>query len=303
MPHADPEKPKVVAVVGPTASGKTSLSITIAQHCNGEVISADSRQVYRGLDIGTGKVTPTEMAGVPHHLIDIVEPDVIYTAADFTRDATMALDDILARERQPIVAGGSFFYLELLRGRMQAAPVPPNEALRAKLADYSTDALYTQLEQADPRRARSIDPHNRRRLIRALEIVAELGAVPPAPSTDSPYHWLLIGLTREPAELRERFRARIRSWLEAGFAAEVERLQASGVSNARLEEFGFEYTLMQRHLTGELDEAALIERFVEQNWQYAKRQFTWLKRDESIHWFHPTATDAILSTVTDWLAD
>ena len=127
------KKHKVIAIVGPTASGKTSLSIEIAKKFNGEVISADSRQVYRGMDLGTGKVTAKEMDGIPHHLLDVADPMDIYTGVDFKRDATIALEKIIAQKHTPIVAGGTFFYLELLRGSMQAAPVEPNPAYRKTL--------------------------------------------------------------------------------------------------------------------------------------------------------------------------
>ena len=296
-------RPKVVAVVGPTASGKTSLAITLAQHCSGEVVSADSRQVYRGLDIGTGKVTAEEMQGIPHHLIDIADPHTIYTAADFERDAHAAITAILTRDRTPIVAGGSFFYLELLRGRMRPAPVPPNETLRAELANHSTEELFAQLQAADPQRAATIDPHNRRRLIRSLEIIAALGKVPPATPIASPYQWCLIGLHREPEELRARFRSRITDWLARGFAEEVRQLEAGGITPSRFEELGFEYSLMRQHLAGELSETALVDTFVAQNWQYAKRQYTWLKRDPAIQWFTPDQQSAIISTVEAFLAD
>ena len=187
-------KPKVIAIVGPTASGKTSLSIALAQQFTGEIISADSRQVYQGLDIGSGKVTPDEMAGIPHHLLDIADPMTVYTGIDFVQDAEKALADILKREHTPIVVGGTFFYLDLLRGKVQAAPVLPNQAFRDSLEDLSNATLLKKLYAKDIDRAEKIDPHNRRRLVRALEITEALGTVPKPAETESPYEWLIIGI-------------------------------------------------------------------------------------------------------------
>lgn len=293
---------KVVAIVGPTASGKTSLSIKLAKKFAGEVISADSRQVYRGMDIGTGKITPAEMDGVPHHLIDIVDPEIVYTAADFARDGAAAIKNILDRGHTPIIAGGTFFYLDLLQGKQQAAPVEPDETFRNSLRDLSNTSLHEELYAKDPMRAAGIDPHNRRRLIRALEIVHTLGSVPPLTPATSPYQWLLIGLQVPKDALRAAFRERIVAWLQCGFATETATVRAK-VSPGRFAELGFEYTLMAEHLDGHLTEDELIERFVQKNWQYAKRQLTWLQRDAEIEWFLPEDRSAIFRRVTNFLSD
>ncbi|MFT5831955.1 MAG: tRNA dimethylallyltransferase [Candidatus Paceibacteria bacterium] len=294
-------KPKIIAIVGPTAAGKTSLSITIAKHVHGEVISADSRQVYEGMDIGTSKVTEAEMDGVSHHLLDIAKPMEVYTAADFTRDANRAIADITSRGKTPIIAGGTFFYLDLLRGKMQAAPVEPDQELRTKLEKYSNEELLQLLETKDARRASAVDPHNRRRLIRSLEIIETLGSVPPVVPVESDYDWLIFGVTREKEELRERFRTRAALWLTDGFQNEVERLLEEGVTRARFQEMGFEYTLMLQLIDKELTETEFVDRFEEKNWQYAKRQLTWLRKDNSIIWVEPSDTDSILESVDNFL--
>ena len=299
------EKPTVLAVVGPTASGKTDLAVTLAEAYNGEVISADSRQVYRGLDIGTAKVTQEEKRGIPHHLIDIVDINTIYTGQDFVRDASQAIADITSRGKLPIIAGGTFFYLELLRGTMQAAPVPPNYQLRAELAEQNTTELYTELKKRSPNRALRIDPQNRRRIIRALEITAALGRVPQANTTaESPYEMFMIALSVEKESLRNRFQDRAAAWLKQGFQTEVEGLLEQGISRQRLEEIGFEYTLMLSYLDKEISKVEFTQRFVEKNWQYAKRQLTWLKRDVSIHWVDPLApleVTALKTAIGAWL--
>jgi tRNA dimethylallyltransferase len=294
-------KPKIIAIVGPTAAGKTSLSITIAKHVHGEVISADSRQVYEGMDIGTSKVTEAEMDGVSHHLLDIAKPMEVYTAADFTRDANRAIADITSRGKTPIIAGGTFFYLDLLRGKMQAAPVEPDQELRTKLEKYSNEELLQLLETKDARRASAVDPHNRRRLIRSLEIIETLGSVPPVVPVESDYDWLIFGVTREKEELRERFRTRAALWLTDGFQNEVERLLEEGVTRARFQEMGFEYTLMLQLIDKELTEAEFIDRFEEKNWQYAKRQLSWLRKDDAIIWVDPSDTNSILESVDNFL--
>lgn len=286
--------PKVLAVVGPTASGKTSLAITLAQHCNGEVISADSRQVYRGLDIGTAKATKEEMQGVPHHLLDIVDIDAVYSAKDFVRDAAAAIADITSRGKVPIIAGGTFFYLDILRGKMQVAPVAPNPELRANLETKTTAELLQILETKSKARAANIDTNNRRRLIRSLEILDALGEIPPVTETASPYDMLMLGIDRPREELRDRYLTRAKWWLTGGLREETEQLLRSGVSRTRLQEIGFEYTLMLNLIDGNINEAEYLEQCVQKNWQYAKRQLTWLKRDPDITWYsQDQSADAI----------
>ena len=279
------QKLKIIVIVGPTASGKSGLAVEIAKQYNGEVISADSRQVYRDLNVGTAKITKDEMEGVPHYLLDVAEPQETYTAADFLRDGRQAIADIIARGKVPIIAGGTFFYVDSLLGRVNHPNVPPNEVLRAELEQLNNKALLERLAADDEARAAAIDPHNRRRLIRALEIVNTLGSVPPPRAPTEPYDILTIGIITNPETLRARFRKRAAGWIQGSFREEVERLLRAGLSHERLHEIGFEYQLMLEHLDGTLDESAFIQRFIEKNWQYAKRQLTWLKRDTTIQWF------------------
>jgi tRNA dimethylallyltransferase len=295
-------KPKIIVIVGPTGSGKTSLSLLLAQQFSGEVINADSRQVYKGLDIGTEKITQDEMDIVPHHLIDIVDVKDVYTAADFKKDAEKAIAEITARGNLPIIAGGTFFYIDTLLGKMGAAPVPPNPELRAVLETRSTEELFAELTKKDVRRAESIDPHNRRRLIRALEIIDTLASVPIATiPIDCPYDALIIGLDVDPVELRRKLRARAEQALSKGLIEETKNLLAQGVSKDRLLEIGHEYRLVLAYLDREITEDELIQKCEEKNWQYAKRQKMWLKRDNTIEWFLPEDTTAILSRVTKFL--
>lgn len=277
-------KPKIIAIVGPTASGKTSLSIDLAKHFNGEVISADSRQVYRGLDIGSGKVTLAEMDGIPHHLIDVADPDYRYSAADFLRDAKAATADIINRGKLPIIAGGTFFYLDLLRGKMQTAAVKPNLELQVELEKLSTVELVAKLKEVDPKRAESVDPNNRRRLIRSLEIISVLGQVPETIETSSDYDWLILGIDIEREKLNERIKTRLEDRLKNGLKEEVENLLASGLDPQRLDDFGLEYRYLKHNLNKELDYDEMTTQLFAKLRQFAKRQSTWLKRDEEIIW-------------------
>ncbi len=295
-------KQKIIAIVGPTAVGKTALSIALAHHFNGEIISADSRQVYRGLDLGTGKVTKEEMQGIPHHLLDVADPREQYTVHQFTADAKHALHTIIKNDHQPIIVGGSFMYLDTFLGRISLPEVPMNNELRQELSSYAATELYERLKRLDPARSETIDPDNPRRLIRAIEVATALGAVPRTKVT-SPYDVLLIGLTLPFEVLEERIKTRLITRLEAGMVAEVERCIAEGVLHERLETLGLEYRYLSRYLRGLMTKDALVTELGTKIRQYAKRQLTWLKRDTDIQWFSPDDTEAIFSTVTAFLRD
>lgn len=298
------EKPKVIAIVGPTASGKTALGIELALHIGGEVISADSRQVYRGLDIGTGKITKEETRDIQHHLIDIVAVQYTYTATDFAHDAAVAIDDIRTRDKTPIIVGGTFFYLDVLRGRRSPAPVPPNPTLRTELEQVATTELFNRLAIAAPERVATIDPHNRRRLIRALEIHAALGFIPNVTisNPDSLYDWCILGLTVPSETLRANFQRRANDWLARGLLEESAWL-LNQVGPERLTEFGFEYQLAEALRTSAIDKDTFLTQFEQKNWQYAKRQLTWLKRDDAVEWFAPENQLAILKRATTFLTE
>ena len=279
------QTPNVVVIVGPTASGKSGLAVELAQQFDGEVISADSRQVYRGLDIGTAKITPEEMQGVPHHLLDVVEPHVTYTAADFVRDGRQAIAHISARGKLPIIAGGTFFYIDSLLGRVSYPEVPPNEALRKELEQLDTATLLEQLTAVDEARATAIDPHNRRRLIRALEIADALGSIPPPRAPQETYDVLTIGIKTSPESLRQTIRQRLRTRIEHGLIEEVQRLLDAGLSPERLDELGLEYRYVTSYLQDLITKEEMLETLATKINQYAKRQRTWLKRDPTIQWF------------------
>ena len=278
-------KPKILVIVGPTASGKTSLSIELAKKFNGEVISADSRQVYRGMDIGTAKVTEEEMDGVPHHLLDVADPKEVYNASDFKRDASVAIADILARGKLPIVCGGTFFYIDALLETVSLPEVEPDHELRAELEEKSAAELLTILEALDPIRASNIEKDNKRRLVRAIEIAKTLGHIPPQREKDSPYDALKIGIQVDMSTHGEIIRDRLEQRFAAGMVDEVRRLLEDGITHDRLDNFGLEYRYISRYLQGELDYDAMVQELSVKSRQFAKRQMTWLKRDNEIKWF------------------
>ena len=296
-------KPKVVSIVGPTASGKTSLSIAVAKAVKGEVISADSRQVYKGLDIGSGKITAEEMAGIPHHLLSIAEPSQVYTGMDFVEDATSAINQIVERNHLPIIVGGTFFYTELLRGTMSAAPVPINQTLREELEKLSDEELFLRIKNTDQARAETIDSKNRRRMIRSLEIIDTLGAVPSVENKESDYDWLTIGISISKEDLHQNIHKRLHQRFEDGMVDEVKDLLEKGINHERLESFGLEYRYISRYLRGLITYEEMVTELETKIRQFAKRQMTWLKRDKTIEWFKSSEQEKVIERVQKFLSE
>ena len=277
------EGPLILAIVGPTATGKSDLGVLISKRFEGEIISADSRQVYRGLDIGSGKITTREMKGIPHHLLDICNPKRAYSVAHFQRDGRKAIRHILARGKLPIVVGGTGFYVDALLTDMTLPNVKPDFALRKQLAKLSAGELYKKLTELDPRRAQDIDRNNPVRLVRAIEIATLYGPVAPI-MTSSPYDVLYIGLRADAAVLKERIALRLRKRIKAGMLAEFARLHEEGLSWKRMEELGLEYRYGARLLQKEMSREEFMTQLTSEIYKYAKRQMTWFKRNKDIHW-------------------
>src|SRR3989344_5799841 len=252
--------PKIIVVLGPTATGKSDLAVTIAKKFNGEIISADSRQVYTGLDIGTGKVTRREMQGVPHHLLDVVSPKKQYTPAQWKNAAERVAQDIIAQGKLPIICGGTGQYIDALVYNISFPEVPPDKKLRARLEKLSSEKLFAMLKKLEPIRAENIDAKDPRRLIRAIEIATALGHVPHLETgRPSDYDMLFIGLDMDDEMLRARIKARLLARLRQGMVAEAKRLYAQGVSWKRMEEFGLEYRYLSQYLCGKISRAELVE--------------------------------------------
>ncbi len=276
---------QILCIIGPTASGKSSRAVEEALVRNGEIISVDSRQVYRGLDIGTEKITPEKMCGIPHHLIDIRNPKENYSAGDFVADATRLIKDISARGKLPILVGGTHFYFHALLHGLPMG-IDANPLLREELETLSAEELYARVRLADARRAAELDSKNRRRLIRALEIIVSLGTVPPRSLTATSFgtrlnlvkyvvEWIVIDPPKE--ELSARIDARLESALARGLIDEVRRVREA-VGDTRLNELGLEYKIVGEFLRGERTEASLLPALSAKLWQYARRQKAWLRK-------------------------
>ena len=294
MPTEPPVLPAIVVIVGPTAAGKTALSIELAVALGGEIVSADSRQIYRGMDIGAAKATPAEQARVPHHLLDIVTPDQILSVTEYQQLAYAALDAILARGRLPFLVGGTGQYIHAVTEGWNIPAVAPQEALRASLlaeaAQGGSVALHERLAALDPLAAARIDHRNVRRVIRALEVclvtgrpISELQR-----KTPPPYRIFQIGVSRPRPELFARVDARVDRMLADGLVAEVARLLAAGYGLDLPAMSGIGYRQIGQYLQGQLslDEAvALIKK---QTRRFIHQQGTWFRLDDpAIRWFDP----------------
>lgn len=276
---------KVSVVVGPTASGKSALAITLAKKHGGEVISADSRQIYKGMDIGTGKVTKKEMQGVPHHLLSVVSPKKQYSVERYKKEATKALQEILSRGKTPIICGGTGFYVDALVRGTTLPSVPPNKELRKRLEKLSTEKLFALLKKKDPARAKTIDAKNPRRLIRALEIAEALGTVPKQKDAPLPnIHFEWIGIDLPDVTLKKKIHARLMERMKKGMVAEVKKLHSQGLSWKRLESFGLEYKWIAHYLQEKIEKKEMLEKLELDIWHYAKRQRTWFKKNKEIRW-------------------
>ena len=273
---------KIVVIVGPTTSGKSDLGIFLAKKFGGEIISADSRQVYRGLDIGTGKVTKKEQKMVRHHLLDVANPKKVFTVSDFKKLAQRVICEIARRNRLPLIVGGTGFYIDALVRNIVVPEVPPNKKLRAKLAKQSAEHLFSRLFILDPRRAKTIDPKNKRRLVRALEIVLTTGKPVPKIVSSIKYQVLWLGL--KPKDPEKRIGKRLDIRLRLGMVREVKKLLNSGVSHKRLQELGLEYGWISRYLRGKIEYKEMKEGLLRDIIKYSKRQMTWFKRNKETHW-------------------
>ncbi len=274
---------KVIVIVGPTASGKSDLAVHLAKQIGGEIISADSRQVYKGLNIGSGKITQKEMGGVRHHMLDVANPRKVYSVEQYAKEAKKAVAEIIARKRVPIIAGGTGFYIEALIEGTSLPEVPPDKALREKLAKKTTEQLFTMLSKLDKTRAKSVDKKNRVRLIRAIEIAEKLGKVPKRKSKKN-FDAYYIGVATNTEMLKAKIAKRLKARMKAGMLAEAKLLHKQGLSWKRMRELGLEYRFMAEYLTGKMSKQEMLEKLEIAINQYAKRQMTWFKRNKEIQW-------------------
>lgn len=286
--------PKILVIVGPTASGKTRMAVELAQRHNGEVISADSMQIYRTMDIGTAKPTKEEMGGIPHHMIDVADPEEDFSVARYVEMAARCVDDVLERGKLPIVAGGTGLYIDSLLSGRTFAPFSPDSALRGELerelAEKGGQAMLEALAQVDPEAAQRLHPNDHKRIIRALEVYRSTGktitqhnretqAIPPR------YDALTIGLAFQDRQaMWRRIDQRVDEMVAAGLEDEVRRLLTSGISPKCTAMQAIGYKEFTQALSGEMtwQEAADVVKL--RSRQYAKRQLTWFGRNPNTRW-------------------
>lgn len=285
------QRPPLITLLGPTAAGKTSLSLALAERFDGEIVSADSRLIYRGMDIGTAKPTAAEQARVPHHLLDVTTPDRPLTLAEYQRLAYAAIDDIHRRGRLPFLVGGSALYVRAVTEGLRIPEVPPNPALRGELEAFAAAeghaALHRRLAELDPVGAEQIDGRNVRRVVRALEIVLETGQPKSAleGAEPPPYRILTIGLEVEREILHARIVERVRQMIDAGLAEETARLLAAGYPPNLPALSSLGYREMGQHLRGELTLDEAVERIGIETNRFVRHQSTWFRRMEGVRWF------------------
>lgn len=284
---------KIIVIAGPTASGKSELAVNIAKKIGGEIISADSRQIYRGLTIGTGKVTGRWRTigneklflykGVIHHCIDFVSPRRQFSAAEYQECAREAIRAITARGHVPIIAGGTGFWIEAVVYELALPEVKPNKRLRKSLEKKNTAELFRILARLDSRRAEEIDPQNPRRLIRAIEIATALGHVPRI-RKKAPYAVLWLAPEIDPATLMRTIAKRLDARITHGMIKEARALRRDGLPWKRFYELGLEYKYMAQYLQGQLSQNNMREELLRAIKHYARRQMTWFARVREMHW-------------------
>ena len=278
--------PALVVIEGTNASGKSGLAVELAARFHGEIVSADSRQVFRGLDLGSGKIAPEEMKGVPHHLIDVAEPGTFFSMHDFQRLAYAAIEDIRGRGRVPFLAGGTGLYVASVTEGYVMSDRTPDLNYRAALETHTTPELCDMLRAARP--DIEIDWNNRNRVMRVLEKLHDGDDF--TARSQPRYDCLKLGVTWERSVLRERIDERLMRRVKAGMIDEVKGLIDSGVSVEFLMKLGLEYRFITQYLTGEIkSENEMLELLATAIKQFAKRQMIWFRRDKAIHWLDMTA--------------
>lgn len=305
------DKIKIIVVVGPTASGKTSLAVNLAKRLGGEVVSADSMQVYKGMDIATAKPSEKEMSGVPHHLVSVVSPDEEFSVTRFCSLAEEAVKDIVSRGNVPIIAGGTGLYVDSFIGNTTFLENTKNDEVRKKLAIRSeqegVESLYKELSEKDPEAAEKIHPNNALKIIRALEILYSSGKTLTCQNelshiVESPYECLIFGLTAENRDfLYERINRRVDIMLEMGLEDEARSFFESKTASTACQAIG--YKELKPYFDGDLTLEEAIENLKRATRRYAKRQLTWFRRNEEIHWLNiDTLSSEELSSKTEEMA-
>lgn len=302
----------ILAVVGPTATGKTEYAIKLAQRLNGEIVSCDSMQLYKFMDIGSAKPTKEEQAAVKHYLVDEIDPRDPFSVAEYQKRAKRAIAEIHSKGKLPILAGGTGLYLNSILYEMDFSTPPADASYRKKLetlaSDQGKESVYRLLQEKDPAAAARIHPNNTKKIIRALEAVEISGkGIRPFSEASVPskeYRPFLIGLTRDRDELYERINRRVEVLLEQGLLEEVEGLLRMGLTEEHISMKGIGYKELIHYLKGEYDLPAAIEKIQQNTRHYAKRQLTWFRRYDRIYWFNLSEyqnKDQALEDMITWL--
>ena len=282
-------KPKIIAVVGPTASGKTAIGIALAKKYHGEIVSADSRQIYRGMDIGTAKSPLSERENIPHYLLNIKNPDEDYTVADYKHDASAAIENILKKKKLPILVGGTGLYIDAVLDNLDIPKTKADPELRAKIekdiAENGLAAVFKKLVDRDPEAAYLVDPKNPRRVVRALEVAILTGEPFTAQrkKNEPIFNALKIGINPPPEVMRKRIDLRVDLMIQDGLVSEVETLvKKYGAACAAFDAIG--YREIMSYLTGKMSLEQASDIMKHNTWHYAKRQMTWFRKDKNIRW-------------------
>ena len=290
-------KHKIIVVLGPTATGKSDIAVQIAKKFNGEIISADSRQVFRGMDLGSGKITKKEMLGISHYLLDIANPKTFFSVVKYKELAEKAIEKIIAKNKTPIICGGTGFYIDSIVKNITLPEVRLNKKLRSKLEKYSAEKLFKILKKLSPIRAKNIDKNNKVRLIRAIEIAKTLGEVPEIVEKPSKYDFIFIGFDTDNNILKDRIEKRLLKRIKIGMINEIAKLHRQGVSWKRLGSFGLEYRQTALFLQNKIDKEKMVKNLKSEIWHFVKRQRTWFKRNKKIKWFEPINLEEIIKLV------
>ena len=277
----------LIAIVGPTASGKSSLGVNLAKKYNGEIISADSRQIYKGINVGADQITEEKMQGIPHHLLDIADPNTIFSVVDYKKEAEAKIKEIQAKNKLPFLIGGTGMYIDSVIYNIQYPPSPPNTKIRKKLEQKSTDQLLSILQRLDPERAKTIDQKNKRRIIRAIEINKTTNKPIQPINKKMQYHTLILGIQTNREELYKKIEDRFYKTLENKHEQEVKYLhQEYKVSWERIEEIGLNYKYMAQYLQQKITEKEMIQKSIKAIQQYSKRQQVWFQKNKDIIWIN-----------------
>lgn len=279
---------KVIVILGQTSTGKSDFAVEIAKLINGEIISADSRQVYKGMNLGTGKITKKEMKGVNHYLLDVISPKKIFSVNDYQKQANKIIKEIEKKNKIAIICGGTGFYIDSIINGAVFPEVPPNKELRKILSNKSAQELFEILKETDKERAKNIDAKNSVRLIRAIEIAKAIGKVPSIKkSKNSNLEVLKIGLTIPDEILKRMIKERMLLRIKKGMIKEIEDLHRDGVSWKRMSDLGLEYRYVSQYIQKKITKEEMLQKLNTEIWHFAKRQKTWFKRDKSILWINP----------------